>query len=114
MTPSMKFIVALVRPHKLDDVLAAVQREGIRELAVSEVRDYGQVGPREVYRGAEYITNFRPMARIESTVPANQINRITDIIAEVAQLGRPGYGRILVFDLDQEMPIRVDASRQAA
>jgi nitrogen regulatory protein P-II 2 len=114
MTQSMKFMVALVRPHKLDDVVAALGREGIRELVVFEVRDYGRTGPREIYRGAEYTAKFQPMFRVESAVPTNQINRITEIIAAAAEFGRPGDGRILVFDLEQETPTRVDTSRRAA
>jgi nitrogen regulatory protein P-II 1 len=114
MTQSTKFMVAVVRPHRLDDVVAALRREGIRELVVFEARDYGQTGPTEIYRGAEYTAKFQPMFRIESVVPTNQINRITEIIAAAAQIGPLGDGRILVLDLEQETPIRVDTSRRAA
>jgi nitrogen regulatory protein P-II 1 len=117
MTQSMKFMVALVRPHRLDDVVAAFQREGMRGLVVSEARDYGQTGPTEIYRGAEYTAKFQPMFRIEIAVPSNQIDRITQIIVGAAQMGRPGDGWVRVFDLEQEMPICVEsetAPRRAA
>jgi nitrogen regulatory protein P-II 2 len=117
MNPSSKFIVAFVRPHRLDDVMATLQREGIRHLFVSEVKDYGQAGPKEIYRGSEYTVKFRPMVRIEGTVPTAQIERITQLIIQEAEIDRAGGGRVLVFDLDHETPIRIDselARRQAA
>jgi len=113
----MKFMVALVRPHRLDDVVAALQREGLRGLIVTEAMDYRKTGRTEIYRGAEYTAKFQHTFRIESAVPANQINRITQIIVGAAQTGQPGDGRILVFDLEQETPIRLEgetASRRAA
>lgn len=107
MAQSMKFIVALVRPHKLDDVVAALRHENMQGLIVGEVMDYGQTGPTEIYRGAEYTAKFTPMFRIEAVVPTNHIKRITEIIVGAAQTGRPGDGRTLMFDLEQETPIRV-------
>jgi nitrogen regulatory protein PII len=117
MTQSMKFMVALVRPHRLDGVVAALQREGIDGLVVTEAMDYGQTGRTEIFRGAEYTAKFQPMFRIEGAVPTNQINRITQVIIGTAQTGQPGDGRILVFDLEQETPISVESetgSRRAA
>jgi nitrogen regulatory protein PII len=117
MSPSTKFIVVLVRPHRLDDVMDMLRREGLRDMFVSEVMDYGQTGPTEIYRGAEYRAKFRPMFRIEGTVPAAQIEKMTQLIAQAAQFDRPADGRILVFELDHETPIRLQsdiAPRHAA
>jgi nitrogen regulatory protein PII len=107
MTQSMKFMVALVRPHKLDEVVAALQREGLQGLVVTETMDYSQQGPTEIYRGATYTPKFRAMFRIEGTLGDHQIEGITEIIVAAAETGEAGDGRILIFDLAHDMPIRI-------
>jgi nitrogen regulatory protein PII len=104
MTQSMKFMVALVRPHKLDEVVAALQREGLQRLVVTETMDYSQQGPTEIYRGATYTPRFRAMFRIEGTLGDHQIEGTTEIIVAAAEAGD---GRILIFDLAHDMPIRI-------
>ena len=55
----MKLITAVIQPHKLDDVRAALGDIGIQGMTVTEARGFGrQRGHREVYRGAEYIVDF--------------------------------------------------------
>ncbi len=50
----MKFIVAILKPHKLDDVREALTGIGVEGLTVSEVKGYGrQKGQTEIYRGAD-------------------------------------------------------------
>jgi len=113
MTQSLKYMVALVRPHKLDDVVAALQREGIHGLIVSEARDYGQIGRTEVYRGARYTPGFQPMFKIEGTMPASQVDRIAETIASVARTGQTGDGRVIVFDPEHERTIQIDSALAA-
>lgn len=51
----MKQIVAIIKPHKLEDVKQSLQKVGVQGLTVSEARGFGrQRGQTEVYRGAEY------------------------------------------------------------
>jgi nitrogen regulatory protein P-II 2 len=51
----MKLIMAIVKPHKLNDVRQALLGVGVQGLTVSEVKGFGrQKGHTEIYRGAEY------------------------------------------------------------
>ncbi|HEV2698012.1 MAG TPA: P-II family nitrogen regulator, partial [Terriglobales bacterium] len=51
----MKFVTAIIRPFKLDEVRDALTKIGVQGLTVTEVQGYGrQKGHTEVYRGAEY------------------------------------------------------------
>src|SRR5579872_2801099 len=57
----MKLVLAIIKPHKLDEVREALSAIDVQGLTVSEARGYGrQKGHTEVYRGAEYETNLVP------------------------------------------------------
>ncbi len=65
----MKLVTAVIQPHRLEDVKAALQGAGVRGLTVSEASGYGrQKGHTEVYRGAEYIVDLVPKVRVEVLV----------------------------------------------
>ena len=62
----MKFISAIIKPFKLDDVREAISEEKIEGLTVSEVKGFGrQKGHTELYRGAEYQVDFLPKVKIK-------------------------------------------------
>jgi nitrogen regulatory protein P-II 2 len=62
----MKLITAIIKPFKLDDVRQAVADIGIQGITVTEVKGFGrQRGHTELYRGAEYVVDFLPKAKIE-------------------------------------------------
>ncbi|MCE9522183.1 MAG: hypothetical protein K8S25_07090 [Alphaproteobacteria bacterium] len=55
----MKFITAIIKPFKLDEVREALTALGVQGLTVTEVKGFGrQKGHREIYRGAEYAVSF--------------------------------------------------------
>ena len=65
----MKLVTAVIKPHKWEDVRAALEAAGVTGMTVSEVSGYGrQKGHTEVYRGAEYDIALVPKVRIEIVV----------------------------------------------
>ena len=65
----MKMITAIIKPFKLDDVREAVAEIGIQGITVTEVKGFGrQRGHTELYRGAEYVVDFLPKAKVELAV----------------------------------------------
>src|SRR6266446_10566332 len=63
---TMKLVVAIIKPFKLDEVRQALTAIGVHGMTVTEVKGYGrQKGHTEIYRGAEYVVNFLPKLRIE-------------------------------------------------
>ena len=65
----MKFIIAIIQPHRLDSVREALTQVGVYGLTVTEVRGYGrQRGHTEVYRGAEYAISYLPKLKLEIAV----------------------------------------------
>ena len=111
----MKFIVAIIKPFKLDAVREALTNFGINGLTVTEAKGYGrQRGHTEIYRGAEYVTNFVPKLRIEIAVANEQVEKVTEAIIGAARSGEIGDGKIFVFGLEHAVRIRTGESDETA
>ena len=79
---TMKLIVGIIKPFKLDDVKDAVKDLGVQGLTVSDVQGFGrQRGHTEVYRGAEYTIDFVPKVRIEILVDDGDVDRVAQQLA---------------------------------
>ena len=103
----MKFIIAVIQPHKLDAVRAALLELNVEGMTVTEVRGYGrQKGHKEVYRGAEYTITFVPKLKIEVAVAAARADAVVTAIREGARTGRIGDGKIFVLDLGAVVRVR--------
>ncbi|HEY5641661.1 MAG TPA: P-II family nitrogen regulator [Woeseiaceae bacterium] len=111
----MKMITAIIKPFKLDDVREAVAEIGIRGITVTEVKGFGrQRGHTELYRGAEYVVDFLPKAKIELAVPDEIADRVIEAIATTARTGKVGDGKIFVTELVQAIRIRTGETGSAA
>ena len=84
----MKMITAIIKPFKLDDVREAVADIGIQGITVTEVKGFGrQRGHTELYRGAEYVVDFLPKAKIELAVD-DLAEQVVEAIANTARTGQ--------------------------
>ena len=103
----MKIIVAIIKPHKLDDVREALTPLGVQGLTVSEVKGFGrQKGQTEIYRGAEYHVNFLPKVKIEVAVADGLAEQVVEAIMKSAHTGKIGDGKIFVMDVERAVRIR--------
>lgn len=103
----MKFIIAVIKPSRLDAVLDAVTEAGASGLTVTEVRGYGrQKGKTEVYRGAEYEVKLLPKVKLEIAVPNDIADTVVQAISRTANTGKIGDGKIFMLDLEQALRIR--------
>ena len=111
----MKFIVAIVKPHKLEDVREALTGVGVEGLTVSEVKGYGrQKGQKEIYRGAEYQVSFVPKIKVEIAVEDSMADNAVDAIRQAANTEKIGDGKIFVFDLGEALRIRTGETGSSA
>ena len=107
----MKFIIAIIQPHRIDAVREALTDAGVNGLTVSEVRGYGrQRGHKEVYRGAEYTINYVPKLKIEVAVEDEKADEVAETIMRSARTGKIGDGKIFIFDLQAATRIRTGES----
>ena len=103
----MKFIAAIIKPFKLDEVREALSAIGVQGITVTEVKGFGrQKGHTELYRGAEYVVDFLPKVKIEAAVADDILDQAIEAIEKSAATGKIGDGKIFVFELEQAIRIR--------
>ena len=103
----MKFVVAVIKPFKLDAVRDALTATGVQGMTVTEVKGYGrQKGHTEIYRGAEYAVTFLPKVKIEVVMEDSLVDRAVEAIQKAAHTGRIGDGKIFVTTIDEAIRIR--------
>jgi len=104
---TMKLVVAIIKPFKLDEVRQALTDIGVHGMTVTEVKGYGrQKGHTEIYRGAEYVVNFLPKLRIEIAVASDIADKAVAVITSNARTGQIGDGKIFVTPIDHALRIR--------
>jgi nitrogen regulatory protein P-II 2 len=112
---TMKIVMAIIKPFKLDEVRDALTAIGVHGMTVTEVKGYGrQKGHTEIYRGTEYAVSFLPKLKVEVAIAANQLDKVIDTISTHAKTGQIGDGKIFVFGLEQAVRIRTGETDAAA
>jgi nitrogen regulatory protein PII len=94
----MKFITAVVRPFKLDELRYAIAQMGVQGVTVTEVHEI----------------EFGPRCKVEIAVDDAIAEAALEAIANVARTGRPGDGHITIGDLDEAIRIRTGEIGTAA
>jgi len=111
----MKFVTAIIKPFKLDDVRDALSEIGVKGITVTEVKGFGrQKGHTELYRGAEYAVDFLPKIKLEIAVAADQLDRVIEAISSAAKTDKIGDGKIFVLGLEQVLRIRTGETGEDA
>ena len=111
----MKFIIAIIKPFKLDDVREALAEIGVQGVTVTEVKGFGrQKGHTELYRGAEYVVDFLPKVKLEIGVDDGTVDSVIEAITKAAHTGKIGDGKIFVSALEQAIRIRTSETDSEA
>ena len=111
----MKLVTAIIKPFRLDDVRNALSEVGVQGMTVTEVKGFGrQRGHTELYRGAEYVVDFLPKAKIEVAVGDDRVEETVEAITASAKTGKVGDGKIFVTDLEQVIRIRTGETGDSA
>ena len=111
----MKFVTAIIKPFKLDEVREALSAIGVQGITVTEVKGFGrQKGHTELYRGAEYVVDFLPKVKVEAAIKDEMVDQVIEAIEKAAATGKIGDGKIFVFDIEQVIRIRTGESGDEA
>lgn len=103
----MKLIIAIIQPHKLEDVKAELYAANVNLITVNEVLGHGQQkGVTEFYRGAKETGNLLRKVRLEIAVNENFVEPTINAIMKGAKTGEIGDGKIFVLDLPRCIRIR--------
>jgi nitrogen regulatory protein P-II 1 len=111
----MKKIEAVIQPHKLEDVKAALKAIGVDGMTITEVRGHGrQKGHKEIYRGMEYEVDLLPKMKIEMVVSTARSEEVVQTILNSARTGKIGDGKIFIYDVAEAIRIRNDERGEGA
>lgn len=111
----MKFIIATIKPFKLEEVREALTSIGVRGMMVTEIKGFGsQSGHTEIYRGAEYAVNFVPKVKLEIAVSDAMADQVVDTLQTTARTDKIGDGKIFVLDLAQAVRVRTGETNDDA
>jgi nitrogen regulatory protein P-II 2 len=111
----MKLIIAIIQPHKLEDVLQELDRNQIYLKTVSHVLGCGrQKGRTQVYRGRKETGNMLKKARLEIAVNEDFVKSTISAIMKAARTGNIGDGKIFVLDLAECFRIRTGETGSVA
>ncbi len=111
----MKFVTAIIKPFKIDDVRDALSEVGVKGITVTEVKGFGrQKGHTELYRGAEYTVDFLPKVKLEIAIDADMLDQVIETIVGAAKTDKIGDGKIFVHQLEQTIRIRTGETGKEA
>jgi len=111
----VKFIIAAIKPFRLEAVREALSEIGVRGMMVSEIKGFGaQSGHTEIYRGAEYAVNYVPKVKLEIAVGDDMADAVVDTLTKTARTDKIGDGKIFVLDLKQVVRVRTGETNDEA
>jgi nitrogen regulatory protein PII len=103
----MKKILAIIKPFKVDEVKDALTKININGMTITEVKGFGrQKGHKEIYRGAEYQTDFIPKVELSLVVDDERVDAVVETIINYAKTGKIGDGKIFIQPIEDVIRIR--------
>jgi len=106
----MKYIIAVIQPHKLEEVKAELYKADVNLMTVAEVLGHGrQMGITEVYRGVRENGNLLRKVQLEIAVNDTFVEATVDAIIKGARSGETGEigdGKIFILPLEECVRIR--------
>jgi len=103
----MKLIIAIIQPHRLEQVKEQLYKADVHLITVNEVLGHGrQKGITEVYRGFKETGNLLRKVRLEIAVNDNFVEPTIKAIIKGAQTGEIGDGKIFVVPLEECIRLR--------
>ena len=103
----MKYIIAIIQPDRLDEVMERLTEKEIHLVTVSNIMGRGrQKGVAEVYRSHKEAGSLLRKVKIETAVNDEFLDPAIEAITAGAQTGAVGDGKIFVLDLEGCIRIR--------
>ena len=111
----MKLVVAIIRQLKLEEVIEALTKNGVKGMTVTEIKGFGrQKGRTEHYRHTEYVADMLQKLKLEIAVEDSLVDKVRTAIMETTQSGKMGDGKIFILDIESACRIRTGECGNAA
>lgn len=106
----MKEIKAIIRPFKLLDVVAELQKiENLPGVAISDIREFGKSKPSYGKKDmADGLVEYVHKVKIEVVVSDEMVEIVAGAIQKHAHTGNPGDGKIFIYPVDGVIKIRTN------
>lgn len=102
----MKQIIAVVRPHLVEQLLQALRLAPLEALEVTEVKGYGrQKSYLDSYGASEYSQAFLPKIEVSCFVDDLRLEEVLKTIGDACRTGRMGDGKMLIIDVPEMMSL---------
>lgn len=103
----MKKIEAIIRPEKLQDVIASLKEVGVTGFTVLQAQGRGQQkNSTGIYRGHVYNINLHQKLKLEIVVSDAYVQPAIEAVIQAAQTGEMGDGKIFVYPVAEAYNIR--------
>jgi nitrogen regulatory protein P-II 1 len=111
----MKYIIAIIQPDRLDDVLQKLEEKEIHLVTVSSVMGRGrQKGIPAIYRSHKEAGSLLKKTKLEIGVNDEYVNAAIEAIMQGAQTGEIGDGKIFIMDMKECIRIRTQETGNLA
>jgi nitrogen regulatory protein P-II 2 len=113
----MKYIIAIIQPDRLNEVVDELDKHDVHLMTVTQVMGHGrQKGEAEVYRGHKEAGRFLRKVKLEIGVNDEFVDKAIAAITSGAKIegGTIGDGKIFVFEMQDCIRIRTDERGDAA
>ena len=111
----MKYVVAIIQPDRLDEVMEELEKNEINLITVSDVMGRGrQKGVAEVYRSHVDRGGLLRKTKIEIGVNDEYVEPAVEAIMKGARTDNIGDGKVFVFDLEECVRIRTGETGNVA
>jgi nitrogen regulatory protein P-II 1 len=111
----MKYVIAVIQPDRLDEVLERLTEKEIHLVTVSNALGRGrQKGISKVYRSHKEAGSLLKKVKLEMAVSDEFVQPAIDAIVGGAQSGQIGDGKIFVVSLDECVRIRTGEAGSTA
>ncbi len=111
----MKYIIAIIQPDRLDDVLEKLTKNEVHLVTVSNVMGRGrQQGIAEVYRSHTEAGSLLKKVKLEIAVNESYVQATVDAICAGGRTGQIGDGKIFILDLNDCIRIRTGETEGVA
>ncbi|HBA82865.1 MAG TPA: transcriptional regulator [Verrucomicrobia bacterium] len=111
----MKYIIAIIQPDRLDEVMRLLTEKEIHLVTATNVMGRGrQKGIAEIYRSHKEAGSLLKKIKLEMAVNDEFVQPTLDAIKAGAYTGQVGDGKIFVLDLEQCLRIRTGETGNVA
>lgn len=113
----MYLIIAYIRPFLQDEVAERLRQMSVPGASFSRVDGFGrEADPEGQESYGPQVSPYADMMKLEVVCPADRVTELSEAIAEEAQTGRRGDGKVFVLPVDRGLDIRsgawIDSSQE--